>query len=268
MSLDPRTRLLLLACVGLLAVSLDRPTSLAVLCLLCALPLLFLRISAAWWRRGGLAIAAVVWGTVLSQGLFYRDLPRVPLVELGGIVIWKQGVTWGLVQSLRFVAAILAGIAVATSTPPDRLHAALLRLRVPFALSFLATTALRTVPETARTALAVRAARRQRGRPAWKRSPWAWLRLELAMLRPVVAESLRRARALAEALDSRGFDPVAPRAIARPLRLQRWEIPLIAAALAATAAVLAARILFALYTAELLYLPTLRPLYGFVRQWL
>ncbi len=266
--MDPRTRLALLGCVGLLAVCLDRPASLAVLCGLCLVPLLLLRISAEWWRRGSLAVVAVVWGTVLSQGLFYRDLPRLPLVELGPLVLWKQGVFWGLVQSLRFVAAILAGIAVAVSTPPDRLHAALLRLRVPFALSFLATTALRTVPDTGRTFMTVRAARRERGRPAWRRSPWAWLRLELAMLRPVVAEALRRARSLAEALDTRGFDPAAPRGVARPLRLRAWEWPLLTAALLGTGAVVTARVLFVLYSSEVLYLGPLRPLYGFVRQWL
>lgn len=266
--MDPRTRIVLLLCVGLLAVCLDRPGSLGLLCALCLVPLISLRIPGVWWRRGGLAVAAVVWGTVLSQGLFYRDLPRIPLIEMGPIVVWKQGVFWGLVQSLRFVAAILAGLAVAVSTPPDRLHAGLLRLRVPFALSFLATTALRTVPDTGRTFLAVRAARRERGRPAWKRSPWAWLRLELSMLRPVVAEALRRARALAEALDSRGFDPQAPRAVARPLRLARWEWPVIGAALGLTASVVAARVLFILYTSEAHYIPQLRPLYGLVRNWL
>ncbi len=267
--MDPRTRLALLACVGLLAVSLDRAESLALLCVLCALPLLLLDLGATWLKRGLLAVAAVVWGTVLSQGLFYSALPRAPLIELGPLTIWKEGVSWGLVQSLRFVAAILAGLAVAVSTPPDRLHAALLRLRVPFALSFLATTALRTVPETGRTVLAVRAARRERGRPAPARSPIAWLRLEVAMLRPVVAESLRRARSLAESLDARGFDPSsAPRAVARPLRFARWELPILATALGLTTAVVGARVLFILYSSELLYVPALRPLYGFVRAWL
>ncbi len=264
--MDPRTRLFLVACVGLLAVSLDRPGSLGLLCFVCLLPLCALRISAAWWRRGALAIAAVVWATLLSQGLFYRALPRVPLVELGPIVVWKEGVFWGLVQSLRFVATILAGIALAVSTPPDRLHAALLRLGVPFTLSFLAATALRTVPDAARTVVVVRAARAERGRPVWRRSPWAWLRLEVSLLRPVVAESLRRARALAESLDARGFSAGAPRAVARPLRFAAWEIPVLAVAATITLTAVGMRLLFALYTAEALYIPALRPLYGFIRR--
>lgn len=266
--MDPRGRLALLLCVGLLAVSLDRPASLAALCLLCALPLVALRVPAIWWLRGGLAAAAIVWGTVLSQGLFYRALPRVPLLELGPITIWREGVFWGLVQSLRFVSTLLAGLAVATSTPPDRLYAALRRLRVPFELAFLAATALRTVPDTARTVAAVRAARAERGRPVWQRSPWAWLRLELAMLRPVIAESLRTARSLAESLDARGFDPQAPRSAGRPLRMAAWEWPVLGAAFALTAAAVGMRLLFVLYSSEVLYVRSLRPLYGFVREWL
>jgi energy-coupling factor transport system permease protein len=88
------------------------------------------------------------------------------------------------------------------------------------------------------------------------------------MLRPVVAEALRRARSLAESLDSRGFDPEAPRAVARSLRLKRWEPPLLVAAFGLTASVVAMRLLFVLYSSEMLYVPRLRPLYGFIRQWL
>ncbi len=87
--MDPRTRLVLLGCVGLLAVALDTPLSLGVLCLLCLSPLVALRIPGVWWRRGTVAVAAVVWGSALSQGLFYSALPRTPLVEFGPLVPWK-----------------------------------------------------------------------------------------------------------------------------------------------------------------------------------
>lgn len=266
--MDPRTRLGLLACVGLLAVSLDRPGSLAALCVLCLIPLIALRLPRTRWLQGLGVTGAIVWGTVLSQGLFYSDLPRVALLELGPLTLWREGVTWGLVQSLRMVATLLAGLAVAAATPPDRLYAALLGVRVPFSLAFLAATALRSVPETAKAIGTVRRARARRGRPIWQRSPWAWLRLEVALLRPVVATALRRARDLAESLDSRGFDPSAPRAVRRPLAFARWEPPLLLVAGALTLGVVAMRLLYALYTAEAVYIQALRPVYGFVRAWL
>ncbi len=266
--LDPRARLALLVCVGVLAVTFSHAGSLGALAVVCAGPLLLVGLPRVWVVRGGLTLAALVWSTVLSQGLFYGELPRVPLLRLGPVTVWTEGVLWGAVQSLRFVATLLAGLAVAIATPADRIHAALLRFRVPFGLAFLAAMSLRAVPETARSAWTVRRARARRGRGLFARSPWAWLRLEVALLRPVIAESLRRARSLAEALDARGFDPVAPRTERRPLRMRRWEVVLLAAAVAVTLCAAAARLAFALYGAEVLYVPWLRPLYGFVREWL
>ena len=266
--MDPRTRIALLGCVGVLAVTLDHASALGLLAVLAALPLVALRLDAVWWRRGAVAVATIVWSTVLSQGLFYAQEPRVALVSLGPLTLWEEGVRWGLVQSLRFVAVSLAGIGLAVSTPPDRLFAALLRLRVPFGLAFLAVTALRFVPEITREWLTVRQARARRGRPAWKRSPWAWLTLEVRLLRPVVARTLRRARALAESMDARGFDPHASRSVRKPLRLRPWELPLLAGAGLITVALLGLRIGYLLYTTDVLYVPAWRPLYGLVRTWL
>ncbi|MBW1876817.1 MAG: energy-coupling factor transporter transmembrane protein EcfT [Deltaproteobacteria bacterium] len=266
--MDPRTRLGLVVAVGLLAVLLDRPASLVVLCALSSAPLLLLPIGWTWRRRAVLAAVAVVWSTVLSQGLFYTDLPRIPLLHLGPVVIYREGVVHGLVQSLRLVSVTFAGVALAVSTPPDRLFAALLRLHVPYGLAFLAVTALRFVPVVGQELLVVRRARAHRGRPSWARPPWDWLRLEIALLRPVVARAVRRARSLAEALDSRGFDPTAPRAVRRPLHLAAWEPALLVGVYGVVLAVGAAQGLYWLYVGEVVYLPELRDLYGAVRVWL
>ena len=266
--MDPRTRIALILCVGVAAISLENPASLAALCGLCVLPLVALRVGWTWWRRGGLLVAAIVWSTVLSQGLFYAEQPRVPLVSLGPLVLWKEGVIWGLAQSLRFVAVALAGIALAVSTPPDRLFAAMLRLRVPFGLALMASTAIRLLPRIGSEILTVRKARAARGRPVWRRSPWAWLVLEVSLMRPVVARSWRRAQVLAEALDSRGFDPVAPRAVRRPLVFGVWDVVLMATGCVVALGLAGSRLAYLLYTSETLYIQALRPLYGFVRAWL
>lgn len=268
LSLDPRARLGLLAAAGVLALALSQPLSLGLLALATAAPLLALRIEGRWLWRGALALAAVIWSTVLSQGLFYSDQPRVLLFSLGPLSVWREGVTHGLVQSLRFVALTLGGLALSLSTSPERLFAGLLALRVPFGVAFLAVTAVRAVPEIGREWWVVRQARARRGRPLWQRPPWAWVRAEVALLTPVVARSLRRARALAESLDARGFDPLAPRAQYRPLRLQVSDVALLGTAWGLALSAAALRLLYLAYTAELLYVPALRPVYGFVRRWM
>ena len=267
-AIDPRTRLALLGCAGILAISLEQPVALGAFALACGLPLVALRPGRAWWRRGLVAVATIVWSTVISQGLFYAEQPRVALLQLGPLTLWREGVTWGLAQSLRFVGLSLAGIGLAASTPADRLHAALIKLRVPFGLALMAATALRFLPAIGQEILVVRRARAARGRPVWQRPPWQWLALELSLLRPVVARSWRRAHSLAESLDSRGFDPLAPRAVRRPLRLRGLDLGLMLAAAGLTLGIASARLLYLLYTSDTWYLPALRPLYGFVRAWL
>lgn len=266
--MDPRTRIALLGATGFLAVALDRPLALGLLAATTSAVLLLRPIGWAW-RRRAIAVAGVaVWSMVVSQGLFYADVPRVPLLSVGPITVWREGVLHGLAQSMRVVATGFAGVAVAVSTPPDRLFAALLWYRVPYAVAFLAVTALRAVPVAGAELWAVREARARRGRPLLQRSPWDWLRTEMLMLQPVVARALRRATALSEALETRGFDPIRPRRLRAPLRFAAWERLLLAGVVAGLVGLTAAELAFQLYVAEVAYHPGLRPLYGFVRAWL
>lgn len=266
--IDPRTRLGLLGAAGVLAITLEQPAALGLLALACAAPLLVLRPSWVWIRRGLVAVLAVVWSTTLSQGLFYAEQPRVSLGHLGPLHLYREGLGYGLAQSLRFVALSVGGICLAVSTPPDRLYAALLALRVPFGLALMASTALRFLPELGRELLVVRRARAHRGRPAWRRAPWRWLALEVSLLRPVVARAWRRAQHLAESLDARGFDPVAPRAVRRPLRMRPLDHVLLVLAASICLGLVGCRLVFLLYTSETWYHPSLRPLIAFTRGWL
>jgi energy-coupling factor transport system permease protein len=266
--MDARTRLVLLGCVSVLAITLDRPLSLGLLAGLCAVALLTVRLPAGAWWQGGLLLLGLTWATVLSQGLFYGDHPRVAAVRIGGLVLWREGLLWGLVQSLRLISVTLAGLAVAASTPPERLIVGLRSLGVPWVPAFLATTSLRVVPSIAGSWREVREARALRGRPAWRRAPWRWLALEVALLRPVVARALRKGRTLARTLDARGFDPRVPRPSLHRTRPRVWEYPILAAGCALTVAAVGSRLIWALYVSDVLYVPAWRGLYAFVRVWL
>lgn len=266
--MDPRARILLVLCAGLVGLALERPVSLLIFALLMAAPFLVIPVERRTALRVGLALLSVVWGTVLSQALFYAAQPRTPLLVLGPVTFWREGVLWGLAQSLRFIGLLLAGLALVRTTPVDRLYLALVALRLPFGVALMAATALRFLPVIGEELRQVRAARAARGRPIWARSPLAWLRLELRLLAPVVARSWRRASALAESLDARGFDPVAPRGTLRPLRWRWADSAVLGVVASATVGLCLARVLYLLYTAEALYIPALRPLYAVVRAWL
>jgi energy-coupling factor transport system permease protein len=264
-ALDPRTRLALVLNVGVMALVLEHPGALGVLVGVSFVPFF----SNTRWLGRALGLSAlVVWSTVVSQALFYNAEPRVALFHVGGLAVWREGVTYGLVQSMRVVAVGLAGIALSVHTPPDRLFAALLRLRVPFGLALMAGTAFRFLPELGSAWAVVRRARARRGRPALHRSPWGWLILEVGLLRPLVARAIRRARCLGESLDARGFDPVAPRAVRRPLVFKPLEPWLMGLVTTITLMALSMRVLYLLYAWDSVYVASLRPMYALVRNWL
>lgn len=265
---DPRARIVALFLLGLALLALDAPVSLGVPAALAATGLLLSRGMAGWRLRFLAGLALLTWSTVLSQGLFYADWPRTPLVSVGPLTLWREGMTHGLTQSLRFSAMVCAGVWLAVATPTDRLVAGLRALRVPFGLTLMAVAVVRFVPLVGGEWVAVRATRAARGRPVWRRSPWAWLALEVDLLRPVVARAVRRARALAESLETRGFHPTAPRAVREPLVWSAGDLAGLGAVATFAAASLALRAIYVAYGLELYYHPALRPVYAFVRAWL
>lgn len=266
---DPRARLGLVACLGVLVLCLEGAPALGLLAAGSVALALSQRRMAGWRLRFLAGLVLLVWSTALSQGLFYARFPRTPLFTFGpGLSLWREGLLHGVVQSLRFVAVLAAGVALALSTSADRLLAALLALRVPYGLALMAAASVRFLPLVGGELVAVREARARRGRPVWARTPWAWLRLEVALLRPVAARALRRARGLAESLETRGFHPTAPRAVRERLVMSSGERVGMAGAAALTGALVAARGLYVLYGAGLYYHPGLRGLYAWVRAWM
>jgi len=265
---DPRVKFLLLLMAGTLAVILNSAFSLGLFAMVCGMSLGASGISNRWKLRGSAIILAIVWSTVLSQSLFYGQQPRTALFEMGPFVFWREGLNHGLVQSLRFIGISLAGIALAISTPPDKLLSAMQKFGIPSGLCFLTVTALRFVPTVGNELLAVRAARRHRSGGRINRRPWVVLATELGLLMPVLARSLRRARSLAESMHIRGFDPQAVRTARRTITWTGRDTWVMTGSLTAFLAICGAKFLYLLYTLEIAYIPDLRPLYGWCREWL
>jgi energy-coupling factor transport system permease protein len=277
---DPRLKLAALAWVSLLAVLLDAPAPLAALAVLAAVGAAGIRLTGHGWLVLVGLLALVVWGTLASQALFYADVPRTPLAtllpawELGDVSVpalrlYREGVTYGLVQSLRLAAMTLAGLAVCLTTSPERLLAALSRVGLPAALAFVVQAALRCLPTVLSEWSLVRQARRLRtvGRAA-RRPRWLGLRGELAVLVPVLSAALRRSTALATSAAARGFDPAARRTSYPPLVFRWWERCALAALATSAVVLLAVKVLYWLYLNQWHYAPQLRGLYAFARQWL
>jgi energy-coupling factor transport system permease protein len=272
--LDPRVKLAGMAWVSTASLLLDTTAALVALVGLSLLAVAGLKLGPKAWLLAALLLAATVWGTIASQALFYAGAPRTVLFTLlppaevlgwhwPGLAVYREGVWHGLAQSLRMLAVALAGLAVCLSTSPERLLAALLRLRAPTAIGFMAVAAIRFLPTLIAEWGQVHQARRLRGAAGG----W-WIANQAAVLRPVLASALRRATALATSVSSRGFDPAARRTFYPPLVLRTGERFLLAGLLATLLALVVVKGLYWLYLGELVYRPGLRPLYDFARRWL
>jgi energy-coupling factor transport system permease protein len=290
-ALDPRLKLAALAAISLVGVLVDSLPALAAVFAAAMLLAGGLRLRPRAWLLVIGILLATAWGTVLSQAIFYGGASRSVLLTLvppGEILGWsyaglglsREGAVYGLVQSLRILAVTLAGLAVCISTSPERLVAALSRLRVPVAISFMTVAALRFVPTmieewaTVRRAARLRGAggRRQRLSARWRTPRWSgWSRrwkLELALLLPVLAASLRRANALATAITCRGFDATQRRTFYPELRFSIAQRTALVGIALLVGSVSVVKSLYWLAEGHLYRTAALERLYQFARDWL
>ncbi len=274
-NLHPYTKLVLSFLVSGLSVLLDRPLSLGLLALFSLGLFLLSRPEGRILKTHLFLALTTVWGIMISQGLFYQDYPRTVLLCLlppgehfSGLCFIKEGFSYGLIQSLRLLAALSAGLYLVTSTSRELFFRAVAALPLPRGLTLMAVSAVRFLPAVAENLRLVRQALRLRGYRPLKRGLLHTLRTELSVFYPLISLAVRQSRILADALLTRGFDPLSP---GRKLFLPSWptrEKWLSAALLLLGLAVLAVKILFWLYLQEVFYAPALRPLYALVRNYL
>lgn len=238
-NIDPRLKLAWTATISLACIWFDEVAALVALCAVAALPLLAMRFT---WRAAAAyagVLLLVVWSTVYAQAIFYQDAKAQPLFtivpafhwwgrDFSGLHFYREGAIYGAGQSLRFVANLLAGMTVALSTSPERLMAALVRLRIPTSLSYMGTAALRSLPLALDEWAALREARRLRAGATRGALGFRFVE-ELRLIEPLLANMLRRASALALAVRARGFDPAQPRTHYPPLELKSGECAALAA---------------------------------------
>jgi len=273
---DPRTKLIATLSISLLAISLDHPITLAILATLSFCALLLSKPHFKQLKMILLFLALTCWGVIISQGIFYQAFPRTVLftiippltigtMHLGGLYIYVQGLFYGLIQSLRFAACLISGVALCISTSVDDLFLGLISLKVPYAISFLAIVAVRFLPIFAEEMENVRASMKLKGYEPFKRGLIMTIRSELYTIVPVLTGAIRRSREVADALLSRGFNPLAQRTQYKTLTWSLLEKGCISLFFLCAVTIATIRILFWLYVNQILYFSALRPLYGIVR---
>ncbi len=276
-ALDVRIKLAVLFAGAVLVVLVDAPVTLFGAFALVASLYPASRLPASKVRLAVVISLLTVWGTMLGQALFYASVPRTPLVVIvpkdapvvgaltGGVVLWREGLIYGAVQSMRIVMMVGLGLWVCWTTDPGEFLSALVRLRVPYGVAFMTVTAMRFLPTVASEAAVVSAARRMRGYHL-RRRMWLHPARELVrFMKPLFANAVRRSRELALSVEGRAFDPAAKRTTSSPTRLGPAARAFLAALFATLLAVVVLKTINGLFVHDVYYSSSLWWAYDFAR---
>lgn len=213
--LSGETKLCVLFFFSFMAIIVDNPRSLFLLFTFALSLHLFSHLSFWKWRLLAILILLGLWGSMLSQALFFAQTPRTILITLiqpqtpligsltGGINIYQEGIIYGAVQGLRSALMLTMGLLVCWNSDPRQLLQALVNWGLSSQLAFMLVTAIRFLPVLAAEANEVLTALKLRANCKKNRNS---ILLHLPYIfKPLMARTLRRAQTLALSVTSRGI---------------------------------------------------------------
>lgn len=130
--------------------------------------------------------------------LFYLFPGHIAPLTFGGMML-------GLTIVCRIAVMVLASLLLTYTTPIDDFLQASQRMRVPYVIAFIITTALRFIPTMEQKAMMVLDAQRSRGADLDSGGLIKRVRSFSSVLIPMIVDSIRMSENLALALINRGF---------------------------------------------------------------
>ncbi|MGP8153886.1 MAG: energy-coupling factor transporter transmembrane component T family protein [Smithella sp.] len=214
--LDPRTKIILGLMVAILIVVLKNP--LGLLLLFSSVLILFgiLRPAKRTIKAMLIIMVTALVFTMISQGFFYTLEPRTIIITIlspyaglpgkitGGIVLYREGIIYGALQSLRLFSAMLLSAVIVMSTYPSDLLLGMESMGMPERIGFVITVSIRFIPSLSDEARRIFLAQRMRGLKV--KGIRGWFRAFYRLLPPLIIDSLRNARRIALAAEVRAFN--------------------------------------------------------------
>src|SRR5918994_1766831 len=153
-------------------------------------------------------LAAVITGplliaVVLVQGLFYTG-NETPLIALGPVTFWEEGVTYGLLVFFRVLVVVCAVLIMVFSTHPKKMMVAFIDKSLSPKLAYVFMASLQFIPDMQRRARAIIEAQQARGLDL-EANLWRRFQALLAMLIPLLTGALISVETRSLALEARGF---------------------------------------------------------------
>jgi energy-coupling factor transport system permease protein len=212
---DPRTKILLGLMVAILIVVLKNPLELFLLCFAVLILFGILRPAKSTVKAMFIIMITTLIFTMTSQGFFYSFEPRTIIITIlppdsgflgnitGGISLYREGIIYGALQSLRLFSAMLLSAVIVMSTYPSDLLLGMESMGMPKRIGFVITVSIRFIPSLFDAARRILMAQRLRGLKV--KGLMGWFRAFYRLLPPLIIDSLRNARRIALAAEVRAF---------------------------------------------------------------
>lgn len=236
MTLDPRTRLLLIILITTLAVLAKDTVYLAVVCIGAVIINLALRLDILSTLKRLKYFFTLIVFIALVQSLTVKG--GTPLIKIGGFVLLStKGIIFAAEFMLRMSIILFAGL-IASSANGREMTDGLLKLGMPYEFAFMSAITLRFLP-VFRAEFASRInALSLRGIDIKRLPLGKKLKLYGYLIAPVISSCVLKSEALALAMTARGFGANPKRTMLRELRLTYKDWLVIILSLLLTAAYL------------------------------
>ncbi len=213
--MDPRAKLIVLMAVSIMMLFIDQPETLVGFFALSLAGYALAKVPLRNIKALLLLLALIIWGTIYSQALFYQEHPRTIIftlmpenslgIEWDGLHVFREGITYGAIQSLRLATSTSLALLLYWTTDPNLMLSGMILLKVPYGLAFIVMTAIRFVPILVTEATIVFRAQKLKGYRPFKVGNW--VRTLFLALVPILSNCIRRSARLAVSVESRSFRP-------------------------------------------------------------
>lgn len=209
---DPRTKIILLVFFIILAWRFENPIHLTVILLVTFLIWMYSRIPMKEVSR----VYKYVYGTlalvIIIQALGYpgemellRIIPPNPLIgNVGAFTV--EGIIFGIAISERILIMMLIGPLVVYTTPLDRLILGLIKLKMPYTVAFIMSTALNLLPSVQIEVRNIQEAQMARAFTKLETGSFVErMKAYIPLLVPLIVSQVRSSMLLSLAMSSRAF---------------------------------------------------------------
>jgi energy-coupling factor transport system permease protein len=227
--LNPFCKLGWVTSVFVLALIFDNPVYVALLFLATLPPVIAARVGREWASvmkfAFYLCLAIIIINALVSSHgahVFWQAPFRIPV--LGTPVLTVEAVLFGVGMSLRLLAIISAFAILTFTVHPDDLMLAMIKMKLPYKSVLVTSLTTRFIPTLIDDVERISDVQRSRGLELDRGNLLQRIRSRLAIIIPLLSNSLDRTVQVAEAMESRAFGHGEKRTFYHEVRLSKIDV--------------------------------------------